>query len=189
MADDELDLDVKEKGGKGKLILLIVAVLLLVGIAVGVTLFFTGALGGDKTGDSAAKVEDKPEFESKVTLYMPLAPEFVVNFEDTSIVSYMQIEMQIMAREQRALDAVSQHMPVIRNNILLLLSTQKYEEINTAQGKEILREKVLASIQQVLDEESANHNTDKKEGESEEGGEPAGSPKVEAVYFTSLIMQ
>lgn len=188
MADDELDLDVKEKSGKGKLILLVVGVLLLVGIAVGVTLYFTGALGGgDKKEEAKTEVADENQFEAKPTLYLPLRPEFVVNFEDTSIVSYMQIEMELMAREQSALDAVSQHMPVIRNNILILLSTQKYEEINSMPGKEKLREEVLATIQQVINEEFKSQGAETKEGE--QAAEAVEPPKVEAVYFTSLIMQ
>ncbi|MGD8484019.1 MAG: flagellar basal body-associated FliL family protein [Thioalkalispiraceae bacterium] len=188
MADDELDLDVQTKGGKGKIVLLVVGALLLVAIAVGATLYFSGALSGDKKdGKASAEDQEKADFEPKVTLYMPLQPEFVVNFEDNSVVNYMQVEMQIMAREQRALDAVKQHMPVIRNNILLLLSTQKYQEVNTPAGKEKLRAEILNSIQQVLNQEARSHSTETEAtDEAEQQAEP---PKIEAVYFTSLIMQ
>jgi flagellar FliL protein len=184
MADDELDLDVEKKAGKGKLIMIIAGVLLLIGIAVAVTLYFSGALTGGDSKDNEAK-DAKPEIEVKKAIYMKLSPAFVVNFEDSSTVSYMQLEIQAMAREQDALDLINEHMPVIRNNILLLLSTQKYEEISTAAGKEKLRGEILASIQKVLDEETtaANPEAEKDADKSTQ------SAKVAEVYFTSFIMQ
>jgi flagellar FliL protein len=184
MADDELDLDVAKKAGKGKLIMIIGGALLLVGIAVAATLFFTGALGGGDSKDDEAE-DAKPKIEAKKAIYMKLSPAFVVNFEDSSTVSYMQLEIQAMAREQDALDLISEHMPVIRNNILLLLSTQKYEEISTAAGKEKLRGEILASIQKVLDEETAAAKSE----EEKDSAESKKSAKVAAVYFTSFIMQ
>lgn len=186
MADDELDLDVEAKPGKGKLIGIIIGVILLVAIAVGATLFFVADNNGGDAEEAAAE-EDKPEIVEKKAYYLELSPHFVVNFEDSSVVNYMQVEMQVMSREQGVLDVISEHMPVIRNNILLLLSTQKYEEISTAAGKEKLRTEILASIQKVVNEETGAAKS--KDKDDADGDKKSGKPKVEAVYFTSFIMQ
>ena len=183
---DELDLDVEKKSGKGKMIMLIVGAILLVAIAVGATLFLVGGNGSEEEAEEAET--EQPKIEAKKAYYLEF-PHFVVNFEDTSIVNYMQIEMQVMAREQNVLDIVSEHMPVIRNNILLLLSTQKYEEISTFAGKEKLRGEILASIQSVVDEETAAKGKSKDKDAEKDGDKKKGKPVIEAVYFTSFIMQ
>jgi len=82
----------------------------------------------------------------------------------------MQVEIQVMAHQMEPFTLIEHHMPVIRNKVMLILSSQKYEEVNTREGKEKLREEIKQAIQDVLHEESPDVN-------------------IEAVYFTSLIMQ
>jgi flagellar FliL protein len=173
--DDDLELAPGEptKSGKTKTIVIItVGVLLAVGLSVGATLYFTGAFSGDESTAEAeqAKGTEAKSKEVKPALYMALEPQFIVNFEDQSQASFLQIETQVMARDQAVLDALQQHMPVVRNNILLLLSGQKYEQVSTTQGKETLRGEIRKAINKVLKKET-------------------GSAGVEAIYFTSFIMQ
>lgn len=172
MADDdkELDLDSNEKkGGKGKLILIIVlAVVLLSGAVIG-TLFFTGVIGGGSKGEDAQE-EEVEETVAGPAIYFELKPEFVVNFEGDQGADYLQIDIQLMTRDADAISVFKDHSPLIRNNILLLLSSQKYAELRTLEGKEKMRADVLATVQQVVEAE-------------------LGKPAVEAVFFTSFIMQ
>lgn len=187
--NDELELDTAKSsgGGKGKLIIIIVAAMLLTtGIVIGV-LYFTGALGGGGGKDKAdsGKKEEAKALEVKPAFYLDLQPAFVVNFEDQTNAAYLQIEMQLMARDKSVLDAVTKHMPVIRNNILLILSAQKYEVVKSRQGKEALQKTLLESVQQIVSE--AAHDT-QAEGDKQEG-DHAKPMNVEQVYFTSFIMQ
>lgn len=183
---DELELDTtKSSGGKGKMIIiLVVAVLLTTGIVIGV-LYFTGALGGGGKDKTESSKEDEPKaLEIKPAFYLDLQPAFVVNFEDQTHAAYLQVEMQVMARDKVVLDMVTKHMPLIRNNILLILSAQKYEAVKTRQGKEALQKTILESVQQTVSESTLESaQDDKKEGEK---SKPA---NVEQVYFTSFIMQ
>ena len=75
-----------------------------------------------------------------------------------------------MARDEAIIDAVKQHMPVIRNSLISLFSSQEFKTISTREGKEALRQEVLAEIQQILEQQT-------------------GEPGVEDVYFTSFVMQ
>jgi flagellar FliL protein len=165
MADEELDLDVK-KGGKSTLIIIIlVVVLLLAGGGIGAFLFLGG---GDEAGEGEA--EEVAEVEPAEAHYLPLKPEFTVNFADDKKASFLQVEITVMARETDALDAVQTHMPVIQNNILNILSSKSYDGLISREGKDKLAQEILVSIQQVLEEEIHK-------------------PGVEAVYFTSFVMQ
>lgn len=143
---------------------MIVAAVLLIGGSVGGTLYFSGAL--DK------KDEDKKKELAEIspTLYLKLEPEFVVNFTAEQAVSYIQLEIQLMARQQFYIDQAVQNMPAIRHQILLLLSGQKYSELRTVAGKEKLRADILSKVQEIL------------------GTNPK-VPGIEAVYFTMFILQ
>lgn len=161
----ELD-DSNKKGGNGKLVLIIVLAIILVSGATVGALFFTGVIGG---GDKGQDTEEQEESLGPVT-YFELSPEFVVNFEGEQKASYLQVDIQLMTRTPEAIKVFEEHAPLIRNNILLLLSGQKYDELRTMAGKEKMRAEVLATVQEIVQAE-------------------LGKPAVEAVYFTSFIMQ
>jgi flagellar FliL protein len=76
-----------------------------------------------------------------------------------------------MTRDQGTADLVKQHDPVIRNDLLLLLSNQTYETISSREGKENLRAEALQVVAKAIEAE---------------GGE---GEKVEQLYFTSFVMQ
>ncbi len=169
--EEDLDLDVKS-GGKSNTVLLIALIVLLLLVGGGGAAFFL--MGGKDKGakdDAGTTTEHKAEeVKDKETHYLELGKEFVVNLEDTSKVNYLQVEIQVMAHKTEPLDLIKQNMPVIRNKVMLILSSQKYKEVNTPKGKEKLRKEIKQAIQTILHEESPKAN-------------------IEAVYFTSLIMQ
>lgn len=82
----------------------------------------------------------------------------------------MQIEMQVMARDQDTINAVRDHTPLIRNNLILHYGTLKYEAVVTREGKEQMLADGLRVVQEVL-------------------GPRIDTPNAEAVYFTSLVIQ
>jgi flagellar FliL protein len=190
--DDELELDTAKPsgGGKAKLIVIIAVVMLLTTSAVIGALYFMGGFGGggdkDKADKQEAKEAEHKELVVKPAFYLDLQPAFVVNFEDQTHAAYLQVEMQIMARDKEIFDTVTKHMPVIRNNILLILSAQKYEVVKTRKGKEDLQTTLLEAIQKVIREANPGHGADK---DKKEQGKEAAPHNIEQVYFTSFIMQ
>ena len=94
----------------------------------------------------------------------------VVNFQNPGPVRFLQVNVQVMARQKEVIEAVKEHMPAIRNDLMMLFSSQKYEIIKTREGKETLRQEVRGEIQKILTEHTGD------------GG-------VEQVYFTSFVMQ
>jgi len=106
---------------------------------------------------------------AKAAVYYAIDPPLVVNFEDGSAVRFLQITMEIMARDQQAIDSVQKNIPLIRNNLLLLMSNRNYQTLMTREGKEKLREEALAEIRAV---------------QKKQGGED-----VEDLLFTSFVVQ
>jgi flagellar FliL protein len=86
-------------------------------------------------------------------IYEPLAPAFVVNFNQNGRQRYMQVSITMQARNQADLDALKVHMPVIRNNLVMLFSGQGFDTLATPVGQEMLRQKATASVQEVAQKE------------------------------------
>jgi flagellar protein FliL len=105
----------------------------------------------------------------KAALYYAIDPPLVVNFEDGSVVRFLQITMEIMAHDQKAIDSVTKNMPLIRNNLLLLMSNRNYQSLMSREGKDKLREEALAEIRSV---------------QKKQGGED-----IDDLLFTSFVVQ
>ena len=186
---DELELDpnARESKGKGKLIIIIVlAVLIAAGAGIG-ALFFMGVLDGGNGGEVSDKEQKSDATERKVVpaFYYDLAPPFIVNFEDQTHAAYLQVEMQAMMHDERVKAQLTKHMPVIRNNILLLMGSQRFDVVKTRQGKEALQAAVLKTVQKIVGpalKEAIEKETEKKM-------KVADVPNVEQIFFTSFIMQ
>lgn len=164
-----------------KIILTIVGVLILICGSVGATLFLTGALHknpeaqaqhtASPAGNSAASAHAAPPVSPKqAPIYQPIEPPFIVNFDDQGVLRYLQIGLSTQTRMQPVADAITSNMPQIRNDLILLFADQKLERLTTNEGKEQLRAQALAQIQAVLTKE-------------------IGYPGVDAVYFTTFVLQ
>ncbi len=104
-------------------------------------------------------------------LYVALDPPFVTNFEADQAVRFLQLTVQVMTHDAATVDLIKANDPVIRNDLLLLFGNQKYADIATRDGKEKLRSEALDAVRKVI---------------AENGGTP---DRVDAVYFTSFVMQ
>jgi flagellar FliL protein len=155
--------EAKSKGKSKWMIIILAGVILLAGAGAGAYFFLFQ--GGDK---AAAHVEKKPVLPPQ---FVALDPPFVVNFEATQLVRFLQITVQLMTREPETVELIKSNDPVIRNDLLLLFGNQRYDVIATREGKEKLRMDALESVRKVI---------------KQSGGKPEA---VEAVYFTSFVMQ
>ncbi len=126
--------------------------------------------GAVVASDEAGDVEEEEELAPAI--YLPLDPPLVATFEDRSAVRFLQLTLEVMARNQEAIDAVQAHMPVIRNNLLLLMGGRTLTDLTSREGKEALRAEALEEVQRIL---ADNANL---EGSS-----------VEELYFTSFVVQ
>lgn len=190
MADEDLDLDSGEEEGSAKsskkmLIIISIGVVLLLIIGILGGMFF-GGFFDEKTetveisqnseviseDDAEDPQENSEKSSEKITdvSYWPLEPAFVLNFEGKSKARFMQIGLEVSTTSEKSYAAVKKHLPVIRSEIVLLLSGQKYEEMVTPEGKEQLRAELIETINIILKKHKA------KKG-------------INNIYFTSFVMQ
>lgn len=168
MAEEEKQADADAapaKGGKMKLILIIVGALVLVGGSIGGTLLIVGG------GDSAeAEVEEEVEVSRGDPSYVELKPAFTVNLAPEDPVGFLQISMQVLTFNDEVAEELEKHKPLIRNNLLVLFGQQKSAELRAPDGKERLQQSALETVQTVINEHGS-------------GG------AVDNVFFTSFVMQ
>jgi flagellar protein FliL len=133
-------------------------------------------LGAD--GKLTLKPEPKPAADEhkaegssgKPAQYFSFDPPLVVNFDDTQAVRFLQLQIDVMARDEKVIEAVKANSPAIRNNLLMLMNNRDYKTLMTREGKEALRAECLKEVQKILKKET-------------------GSPGVEDLYFSSFVVQ
>ena len=162
------DAAVKDPATKGKLklvILIVVAVLLAIGLSVGATWYFMHS----NQSKPVAVAETAP-VGKQPAIFEFMAPAFVANFNQNGRQRYMQVSITMLARNQADLDALKVHMPVIRNNLVMLFSGQDFATLASPVGQEMLRQKATASVQEVAQKE-------------------LGKVVVEQLLFTNFVLQ
>lgn len=96
----------------------------------------------------ASQAADKET--NKKVVYIPLAPPFVVNYGGVGRLKYLKAELSVRVEDVETANAVRHHMPLIRNNLVMLFSRQSEEDVNTQEGKERLRQTALAEINALI---------------------------------------
>ena len=102
--------------------------------------------------------------------------KFIVNLteapNDKTLVA--QIELQVLVEDAAAGEAMKNYMPIIRNNVLLLLTSKTFGELASSEGKLKLQEEILDAIRTPLPKRK-DKGKDKGRG-------------LISVHFTTFIM-
>ena len=171
MAEDAAAPAEKKSSPMKLVIVMIVGAILLVAVSMGGVFFLMKnmGMGGGGGGDHA---EPKHDVTKEAPIYFPMEPPFVVNFKDRGRTRFLQVSMQVMTRDKEMVTAMETHMPLIRNNILLVLSNQTAETLHSAEGKETIRELALEELKTILVKETGLVDV-----------------HIEGLYFTSFVTQ
>lgn len=163
--------DQEQEGGGGKLstkklIILIVAGVLLLAAGGAGTFFFLK----DQMAESGDEGNEKHKKHSNVSLYSDMTKPLVVDFPQGSSMGLIQIAVTFVVEDQETADVLRKNEPILRNNLLMVISAQNPDKLNTTEGKEQLRSAMLDDVVATLKKLKA-------QGE------------VTEVLFTSFIMQ
>lgn len=167
------------EGGKKstkKVILIVVFILLLLagGGAAYYFLIFKPAESGQETGiKPEAKQEEakdtkveQPEQEQYYALDAPL----IVNFPPGSSARIIKVAVTVLVKDEPSVEVLKKHEPMIRNNLLMAISSVGADSVKTLEGKQALRALMLSEIGKVM-EKMAGKNT------------------AIDLYFTEFVMQ
>jgi flagellar FliL protein len=162
------------EGSKKKLFIIIgAAVAAVLVIAVVLMMTLGGGKKEGKAGGAEAKAEKKEggghgggaEGKGGAGTVFPLEP-FIVNIYDGQEVRYLKVKVEFEMSGPEVKAEVDARQAPLRDAILILLTTKTLQEVQDLQGKNQLREEILAAVSKIL---------------------PAG--KITRVYFTDFVVQ
>jgi len=148
MAEDkgEVKENQEEKPKKSKLKLIIIGVIVLL-------LGAGGFFGYSKYKKANEKDTEK---EEQVSIIIPLR-SFVVNLFDKKGIGkrYLKISMELEVAKEEDKLKIDNHIPQLRDTVLILLSSQTLKDINTMEGKLELKHAILLRMNQILGKKTA----------------------------------
>jgi flagellar FliL protein len=184
--------------GRIKIILIAVAVLLLLGGGV-VAFIAMKSVPVEEEDDEDVVVEHKakaapiPYDPKNAPVFVPLEA-FTVNLADREAERYAQIGVTLEVEDAKASEQVRAYMPVIRNNILMVLSHKTVEDLRTGEGKRLLAAELRAqalrplgfelTAQELLDDAEPG-----KGAKARAKARKLASLPIKAVNFSNFIVQ
>lgn len=186
MAKDEQPVSETEGGAGNKKKIIIIGAAVAVAVVLAIVVFMMMGKGDKKTAKEGAeatteaKAEGKPEAKAEggghgggakegaaagATNVFPLEP-FIVNIYDGQELRYLKVkvEMEMAAPGVKAeLDA---RLAALRDAILVLLSSKTMQDIQDVQGKNQLKDEILAAVNKQI---------------------PPG--KIAKIFFTDFVVQ
>jgi flagellar FliL protein len=163
----------EEKGGGGnsKLLLIVIIVLLLLLLIIGgLVAYFLLSSNSDEDQPQEQKQEKvvKKKKVSDMAEVGPIYPldQFIVNLVSNNADRYLKCKISFELDSPELQQEVDKKLPAIRDIIINILSSKTVEEIQTAKGKEKLKEEIRRKVNEILTTGEIRH-----------------------VYFTEFVIQ
>jgi flagellar FliL protein len=131
-----------------KLVLILVSVLviLMLGLSAGLYLMWNKLSAMEvPTAQAAANASPKAPAENLPGPIFSL-DTFIVNLADEGGHRYLRVTMDLELVEGSTQDEVKGRLPQIRDSILMILPTKRFQDISTAQGKAALRDEIMEKL-------------------------------------------
>lgn len=145
------------------LVIMALALVIVTGAAIGGTYLFVNNPDAEAKAVAAAKAAPPPK-----PVFVPIKP-FTANLQDArGRILYVRVALKVDDDAQAT--RLTEHMPQVRNRVLLLLADTRADQLTSADGKQMLANKLQVALAQPFAENDS----------------PIG---VQDVLFTDFIVQ
>jgi len=127
---------------KKKLIIFIVVVMVV--IAVGAVYFFSSK------AEKEPEAEKVPENNSEAIRSVYSLDTFIVNLADKGGRRFLRITMDLELKDESFAGEIDKRLSQIRDSILMILPTKRFEDINGVEGKIALRDEIIIKLNSFL---------------------------------------
>jgi len=179
---------------KGKTLILILAVgLLMGGGGAGAAWYLTKHNAADGGEEAHAEVKKKKKKPSEKPLFTNLDP-FTVNLQDARGDRFAQIGVTLQIEDADTENQLKERMPSVRNNVLLLISSKRVEDLLTPEGKLKLAQQIRVRAAQAIGLDVEDESADEAEATdaTRKGGKRRKAEvdnPVRDVLFSQFIVQ
>jgi len=154
-----------------KLIIILTAVVFLVVLMMGGIFFMMWSKVSKMEGQLVPVEEPQEEEEETVeeeTVVKPIFPlkSFIVNLAGENGKRYLKIKMDLEIANEEFNDALRMRIPQIRDSIMMILTSKRYDDVKDTEGKIALRQDIQNRVNSFFKE-----------------------PCVSNIFFTDFVIQ
>jgi flagellar FliL protein len=150
-----------------KVVMIMVAVLFVVmlGLTAGLFMIWTKI---STSNAAATTVAGEDNSLTAANILGPIYPldTFIVNLADEGGKRYLRVTMNLELTQNKFEGQMEHRLPQVRDSILTILPTKRFDDIHTAEGKTLLRNEIIAKLNSLF------------------GGE-----NIANIYFTEFVIQ
>jgi flagellar FliL protein len=136
-----------------KILVLLIGVMMLLLLGLGGGLFMMwnklSALNAQSMANASVQGSSTGSREHPVGPIFSLET-FIVNLADKGGNRYLRVTMDLELGNPEMESEVNQRLPQVRDSILMILPTKRFEDINTVQGKTALRDEIMETMNAYL---------------------------------------
>lgn len=163
MSDEEDLEEVTSKGSKGKMIGIIGAVAVAIGLAGGGG-YYAATMGDDAADETLDEGEEGQLVQDTTRVVLPLEP-FSVNLRGSGAGRVLKLEVHLEVASTVE-EEVTERTAMLRDSVLGLASDYTVNDLEGIDGKTQLRDELLQRLNAAL-----------------------AGPRIERIYFTDLVVQ
>lgn len=150
-----------------KILIILIGVILLIVVAMGGGFFMMWNKMSSMNAVNSEEADNEMEEEVVETMGPTKKLEtFIVNLGDKGGKRYLRVSMDLELENEETAKIVDRRLPKIRDAVLMILPTKKYEDIGTVQGKSALRNEILTKLNELMVPE-----------------------EIKNIYFTEFVVQ
>jgi flagellar FliL protein len=105
---------------------------------------------------ASSSYADDDESATLAAIYVPVIPAFVVNYGGQGKLKYIKLEVSLRVKDTPSSNSVRHHMPLIRDYLVRQFSRLNDVDIDTQQGKELVRINAFEGVKALLSEEEGD---------------------------------
>jgi flagellar FliL protein len=142
-----------------KIVLAVIAVLFIVmiGLTGGLFMIWTKLNATEAQAQNAVATEGQgQQLQQAPGTIFPLQT-FIVNLADAGGKRYLRVTMELELTRGTSADDLKNRLPQMRDNILMVLPSKRFEEIRTLEGKTSLRNEIIVSLNGLFGQESISN--------------------------------
>ncbi len=152
-----------------KILVLLIGVMMMLMLGLGGGLFMMwnqlSALNAQSVADAGKQPDEVVSLEQSLGPIFSL-DTFIVNLADKGGTRYLRVTMDLELGNSDLEDELHKRLPQVRDSLLMILPSKRFEDISTVQGKTALRNEMLEALNGYL-----------------------GQGKITNIYFKEFVVQ
>ena len=129
-----------------KILVLLIGVMMMLMLGLGGGLFMMwnqlSALNAQSVADAGGQPDEVVSLEQSLGPIFSL-DTFIVNLADKGGTRYLRVTMDLELGNSDLEDELYKRLPQVRDSLLMILPSKRFEDISTVQGKTALRDEML----------------------------------------------